>query len=809
MALGESAGILFRIKADGSQAQRELRGIIGNVSGLGDEFAAMAGPAGIAAAVVAAVGAAAVVAGVALVKLAFNASEYGSAIFDAQEKSGLTAATLSTLKVAADASGSSFESITGSVSKFTVLLGQANQGNEKAIATLEKYGITARDVNGALEQAVAAIGSERDATLQAAAAKDLFKDKSGALIPVIKQLGGDLRKATEDAKRLGLVLGEDDVRAADDLGDAFGVLSAQVKAGAARFALQYAPQITAAIKTISDFLANNSGEWAKWGRFVYDAVSGAWLILQAFGTAANNILAAVTLGLSNQVGAWNIWATAARVAIAIVTGGLSEIILMLERIGALTNGSNGSGQGQWLSPLPTSNIPSMPKMPKMPKVSGGGGGGESAADKAAREAEKAAQEAERQRQKEVAAAQRAMAETLAIYKEGYDKRVAALEQSLSLGHILEIEYVRDVARIRWEAIKDEMTLNKELLRNDKLNGDEKAEIQQKLKVLAIQLDIAKLKTSKELNEQVKKEIADKEVLLDKEKAILEAERKRRNERKKAGDQAAIDEDRAQQAQLLKDTNSAGIGSGFFEGISNAIDIMVSKTLDAKDKMASAAQQIAGSWQSMGDVIAGAVNSFAQGVGNIVQNLVLMGDAGPNAMRKLVASVLAGVAAQAAVLAVFELAKGFAALFFNPAEANAHFIAAALFGGIAVGTGLVGRAIAGDSFKQASSSATGSSSGGGGGSNGSSQELRYTTPFQGYGQNNGQSNLLVRTLDRINTTLGLVEETQNTFNERVTTMRPDEVVRMGAIGAARELTDAVAESLDSSSTDRMMRGLGRA
>jgi hypothetical protein len=99
------------------------------------------------------------------------------------------------------------------------------------------------------------------------------------------------------------------------------------------------------------------------------------------------------------------------------------------------------------------------------------------------------------------------------------------------------------------------------------------------------------------------------------------------------------------------------------------------------------------------------------------------------MKKLVASVLAGVAAQAAVLAIFELAKGFAALFFNPAEAAAHFKAAALFGVVALGAGLAGRAIAGDSFQRqsgaANSASVGSSGGGGGGSSSSNQGEVYS------------------------------------------------------------------------------------
>lgn len=121
-------------------------------------------------------------------------------------------------------------------------------------------------------------------------------------------------------------------------------------------------------------------------------------------------------------------------------------------------------------------------------------------------------------------------------------------------------------------------------------------------------------------------------------------------------------------------------------------------------------------------VGAAVNGLAQGIGGLVENWVLMGSTGPNAMRKLVASVLAGVAAQSAVLAIFELAKGFASLFFNPAEAAAHFQAAALFGSIAVATAVAGRGVAGDLFKQPTAGAGGTSKTGSSGSTRTTPEV---------------------------------------------------------------------------------------
>lgn len=105
----------------------------------------------------------------------------------------------------------------------------------------------------------------------------------------------------------------------------------------------------------------------------------------------------------------------------------------------------------------------------------------------------------------------------------------------------------------------------------------------------------------------------------------------------------------------------------------------------------------------------AVNGLAQGVGQLVQNWVLLGTTGPAAMRKLVASVLAGVAAQAATQAIYELAIGFAALtpwgaaIYGPAIF--HFKAAALLASIAAATAIAGRGVAGGAFSQSPGSGT--------------------------------------------------------------------------------------------------------
>jgi len=782
MGLGDTAGILFKIKADGSQAQGELKEMLASVAGLDGALSGVAGPAGLAAAAIGAITVAAATAVVGLTKLAFSASEYGSAIFDAREKTGLSAETLSTLRVAADSAGSSFDSISGAVSKFSVLVGQANQGNEKAAATLAQYGISARDLEGALQQAVAAIANEKNETLQAAAAKDLFKDRTGKVIPVIKQLGGDLQKATEDAKRLGLTLSNDDVKAADDLGDAFGVLSAQVKAGTSRFALQYAPQITAAIQKIGDFLATNSSSWASWGRDVYNFVTGAKVIVESFGTAVNNIMAGITFGLSNQIGAWNIWAGAVRSAAMVATSGLSEVLVGISKIGAWINGATASVEAQW---DPSKIAATVPKISTNVGGGGGGrrgggGGGISAAD----DAERKEREAEQRRREAFEREKAELARVLEYSEAVSDTVMARYERDLALGLVNEKQFLA----YRIQLINDGMQAKLDALKMERdaavKNGQDTADVDNDIRIQRERIEAQLLKNEKELEEERQK---NHEAELQRIQEELEARQK--------AQLAKFARQKAEKEYLEKQKLEQTIGSG--QEIGALEQLMQSAVGDQNTAAIAGIQALSTAFQGLG-----------QAIGQVVSAWVLYGSAGTSA-RKVTAQILAGIAQQAAVQAVFQLAEGFAKLamaYFGVPNAGpsatAHFIAAGIYGSIAGVAAVAGRAVAGNSFSQAAGASTGGNTGVG---QGQSQNNNYTTAFGGYGSP------LNNLIERQTVVLSQVEETVHQFNTKVTTMPPDHVVALGAAGASRDIRDAYESELssDPAATENFMRRAGLA
>jgi hypothetical protein len=99
----------------------------------------------------------------------------------------------------------------------------------------------------------------------------------------------------------------------------------------------------------------------------------------------------------------------------------------------------------------------------------------------------------------------------------------------------------------------------------------------------------------------------------------------------------------------------------------------------------------------------AFQGMANALGQVVQQWVLYGETGPGVMRKVLASALATIAAEAAVRAIYSAAMGFFFLATHQyTDATNAFISAAVFGSIAGVAAVAGRAVAGNAFKQQSS-----------------------------------------------------------------------------------------------------------
>lgn len=312
-ALSESVGILMRIRADSSQAkqelsafkkefQKEVKDIEGSSAtsfqritqsmGLtGTEAAglqkSLQGLVGTVTAVAAGVGAVAGVmgvAGIALFKLSKAAADFGSEIFDASQKTGLSAESLSAMKFAAEQSGTSLDAITNAAARLAKTIGDAANGSKEAAAKIKQFGLEPQEALKDLDVTLAAVFKRildaRPGVEQLALAQAAFGRSGADLLPFLKSFDGDLAALVKRAKELGVTIDNDAARAADEFGDQLDTLNAQLAGVGRTIGVELLPIFNEFARDISQFLKDNQGQVRAWADTLSTVIRSTFLGIQ-------------------------------------------------------------------------------------------------------------------------------------------------------------------------------------------------------------------------------------------------------------------------------------------------------------------------------------------------------------------------------------------------------------------------------------------------------------------------------------------------------------------------------------------------
>lgn len=327
MGFGSDIGLLFRISAK-NEAKGAVESVVHDFTNLGkkgeeifanlgkniglsgkaaEDLAKSVGIAGIA---LAGLGVAAFEVGERLLKLAENAAEFGEKIFLASEKTGLSTETMSALKVVAEQTGSSLEQVTSAVGRFALVMGAAQQGNEKAIAKLKDLHVTSTNLDTAFAQVVKRIYEIEDPVKKATAAGEAFGNKFGReIIPIISQFKGDLPGLIKYLGDMGLTMSEKDAKAAHEFDAQMKLVNTQLDMAKVIIGEQLLPTFNKFAKTFSDWLAKNKDEVKSWGTEIANAINKVVIgfkaeILDMQGLAA--IINFITTSDKSTPEAWRI-----------------------------------------------------------------------------------------------------------------------------------------------------------------------------------------------------------------------------------------------------------------------------------------------------------------------------------------------------------------------------------------------------------------------------------------------------------------------------------------------------------------------
>lgn len=280
-----------------------------------------------------------------------------------------------------------------------------------------------------------------------------------------------------------------------------------------------------------------------------------------------------------------------------------------------------------------------------------------------------------------------------------------------------------------------------------------------------------------------------------ERLRIQAEFNRRKEEEDARSAAIIEQltTEAQRARERLDPFSARslLGEGFADVLTDTgsvVEAIAAKLQESFGAITSASQAMSASVNLGLKAVFDILGKVTSAIGQMAQAWVLTGKTGSLAVRKLVASTLASIAAESLVQALYATALGFLRLAqYDFSAAKDAFISAGFFAAIAAGTGLAGRAIAGDAFQQ------GAGGGAGGGGNSDPQQININRGGTGDQLGVGQSGTdlaagglfgqAVVAIQRVGESVGRLEQ-------KIIEMTPGNVVAVGAGQATNEIGQAV-------------------
>lgn len=176
-------------------------------------------------------------------------AEFAEQTSQAAQKTGLTTEKIQELSFAGQQNAVSTEQMQTSLIHLARSMAEAQAGSEQAENAFKSLGISADEIKGAsldevLDKVANAFQTHADGAAKAALAQQLFGRAGTALIPTLNQGAEGLAKYAEQAKQLGVIMGQDDIEAGEKLNEQFDVLDSQMAALKLRAGSELAPAMT-------------------------------------------------------------------------------------------------------------------------------------------------------------------------------------------------------------------------------------------------------------------------------------------------------------------------------------------------------------------------------------------------------------------------------------------------------------------------------------------------------------------------------------------------------------------------------------
>ncbi len=198
-------------------------------------------------------------------KAASDFADAGEHIANLSAQTGISALSLSGMKVAADEMGLSLEQVTGATKKMQLNIAAFGDDTKKANAALKPLGLTFADIKNLkpeeqLFKMGDAIAKIKDPTERTAAAVKTFGKSGADLIPFFQDGNANLSDFVKHAKDMGLAFDDISANKAAALDTAFDNLHSSIAGATQQVAVALAPAITNLVNQITPWLEKLS-QW--------------------------------------------------------------------------------------------------------------------------------------------------------------------------------------------------------------------------------------------------------------------------------------------------------------------------------------------------------------------------------------------------------------------------------------------------------------------------------------------------------------------------------------------------------------------
>ena len=228
---------------------------------------------------------------------------------------GVSTDAFQKLSFAAERSGASMSNVEAGMKRMTRVVNDAGNGLESAKRPLRQIGLSFEDLQGLsvedqFKKIAGALSNVKDESQKTALAQELF-GRSGVSLKVMLK---DYNALSKEADKLGIVIAEKNIKAAEKFEDAWTNITASMKARLMNSGfIEWASN---ALQTVSKWLAENGTQWINTFKFMWiEAQASIAKIIAVFQVALDNYGKGFQWISDN----WNnLWSNALNIGIAVL-----------------------------------------------------------------------------------------------------------------------------------------------------------------------------------------------------------------------------------------------------------------------------------------------------------------------------------------------------------------------------------------------------------------------------------------------------------------------------------------------------------